>query len=96
MRLISYNALDKMLAIVDARHAASVRRQIITWYTPQEKLPERGRRVLITLSSGPIIMKIGEYWPEEKKWVIEGMSLYAAEHATVYAWADVEPYWGEN
>lgn len=95
MRLISYNALDKMLAIVDARHAASVRRQIITWYTPQEKLPERGRSVLIMFSREPIIIRIGEYWPEEKKWVIEGMSLYATEHATVHAWADVEPYRGD-
>ena len=78
---------------------ASVRQQIVTWHTPQEKLPERGMSVLITFSGRHEMigynhcLAIGEYWPEEKKWLIDGISLYEAEQATVHAWADVEPYW---
>jgi len=40
---------------------ASVRQQIITWHTPQEKLPEPGRKVLVTFSGKPKTMGYNHY-----------------------------------
>lgn len=83
----------------EQKHPASVRQQIITWHTPQEKLPEDGKDVLITFSGSSKMIEynhclaIGVYWPEKKEWFIDLFSLYAVEQATVHAWAYVEPYW---
>lgn len=78
---------------------ASVRQQIITWHTPQEKLPEPGRKVLVTFSGKPKTMgynhylAVGEYWKAERKWMIDGIIPYEAEQRIINAWADIDPYW---
>lgn len=81
-----------------------IERQVfVTWYTPEEKLPEDGIFVVATISGrvGNITydhaMTIAEYY-EGEGWVMPETEkitrMSDVDHITVNAWADLEPYWG--
>lgn len=76
-----------------------IERQVITtWYKPDERVPEEGVFVVVTLSGkGPNItydhtLKIAEYWDDEG-WVIDSLDADTTEFV-VHAWCDLEPYGG--
>lgn len=74
-----------------------IRRQdIITWYTPKEKLPEEGYIVLVTFSSkGQYITHDHDldfaYWLADKGWILQ---LHDSDDLIIHAWCDIEPYKG--
>ena len=74
------------------------RQVIVTWYTPEEKLPEEGIFVVATVSGkGPNVtydhtLMIAKWWGEEG-WEISGLDFDTEEYV-VHAWCDLEPYGG--
>lgn len=77
------------------------RQVIVTWYTPEEKLPEEDVFTIVTIS-GKIYnvtydhaFAIATYYKNEG-WVFDDMLLDVGKNELkVDAWADLEPYGGE-
>lgn len=71
------------------------RQVIVTWFTPEEKLPPEDWFCVVTYSGKDgnkgydHALGIGAYW-EDGGWYIEGLSDEA--EFTVHAWADLDPY----
>jgi len=79
------------------KKAAIERQQIVTWYTPEEKIPPEDQTIAVTFSGktpdGMIYdhdLATAEYWDEE--WHIRGLTIAANERMTVHAWCDLEVY----
>jgi len=72
------------------------RQVIVTWHTPEEKLPPDGAIVLVTVSGkGDNVcfdhtFGLAEFYSDED-WVLETNLL---DDFTIHAWADIEPYQG--
>ena len=70
---------------------------LVTWYTPEEKLPPEGYMVLVTVSgTGRNVaydhsFALAEYFDDGLGWTLETDLL---DDFTVHAWADIEPYGG--
>lgn len=82
------------------RKAAIERQQFVTWYTPEEKLPDEGHYTLVTFSGsvGKSIwyehaFGVAAYWPDEELWEIETPN-YHVDDLVIHAWCDIEPYQG--
>lgn len=80
------------------------RQVIVTWYTPEEKLPKEGERVPCTISGfvGSWLfhraLVLGKY-REDKGWEFDEAftgepNIARIRAITVHAWADLEPYSG--
>lgn len=74
------------------------RQVIVTWYTPEEKLPEEDVFVVVTLSgTGPYTHYYHALmlasWSADDGWDVEGLDTDTTEF-TVHAWCDLEPYGG--
>ena len=73
------------------------RQVIVNWYTPEEKMPEEGTFVVVTISgrAGNVIydhtLAIGNWFEDGLGWEIDGEDF---DELTVHAWADLEPYGG--
>ena len=76
------------------------RQVIVTWYTPEERLPEEGIINVATVSA-----KIGnttydhafvmaEWYDDEEGWYFhdELLNQTRTSNVTVHAWCDLEPY----
>lgn len=70
------------------------RQVIVTWYTPEEKLPEQNKFYICTISARSkslrfdhVLMNLA--WDEDDGWY--SMEYYF-EELTVHAWCDLEPY----
>lgn len=82
--------------------AAAERQVIVTWYTPEEKLPPEGMRVVVTFSGRTkdtiyshvigVARCCSEYECEEPAWDIDGLSIEDSVRMHVESWADLEPY----
>ena len=77
--------------------AAAERQVIVTWYKPEEKLPQEDCDRIITFS-GKLqnteynhAFGIASYFPGEG-WVIDGMDENVSDRMTIEAWADLNPY----
>lgn len=75
-----------------------IERQVIaTWHTPEEKLPEDDRIVLITISSkGRLFdrdheLTTAKWFGGSTGWLI---LAHDCKEFTVHAWCDIEPYGG--
>lgn len=76
------------------------RQVIVTWHDPEEKTPEEGLIVPLTISGNTRnitfdhALVMGE-WYEGEGWCIEPYD-FTLKYATltVHAWADLEPYGG--
>ena len=73
-----------------------IERQVfVTWYTPEEKLPEEGMAVVATVSgtAGCVTfdhaLVIAEWFDDGSVWEIEG---FITVDITVHAWCDIAPY----
>ena len=70
------------------------RQVIVTWYAPDEDLPEDGQIVVVTISgSKPGVtcdhtLTTAE-WYENSGWTLTDMDL---DEFTVHAWCDLDPY----
>lgn len=73
------------------------RQVIVTWYTPEEKLPAEDEGVIATVSgdvNGTIIFEravLTVCYDKKEGWYSED---YNFTHLTVHAWCDLEPYKG--
>lgn len=76
------------------------RQVIVTWHTPDEKLPEEGVFTIITFSGkrGSVTYDhafgIADWDNDGEGWIIEGID--GNEGITVHAWCDLEPYDWKN
>lgn len=71
----------------------AVRQDIVTWHTPEEKLPPEFDTVVITFSGPRHIHALGSgAYCENEGWLIDGMDAEASDAMTVEAWCDLEPY----
>lgn len=74
------------------------RQVIVTWYTPEERLPEEDVYVVVTMSGhGPYVTYdhalMLATWCEDEGWMIDGLNIDTDEKSiVVHAWADLEPY----
>lgn len=74
------------------------RQVIVTWYTPEEKLPPEDVYAVITFSgrrndyqSYEHAIGTGAYYSDEG-WMIEGMDETESDLMTVEAWCDLDAY----
>ena len=73
------------------------RQVIVTWYTPEEKLPPEDMGVIATVSgnvNGTLIFERAlqtAYYDKKEGWYSEE---YSFTELTVHAWCDLEPYEG--
>lgn len=80
---------------------AAIERQVfVTWYTPEEKLPEDDTYVVATVSGkiGNVrydhAMMMATYYHREG-WCFDGIETEEdMDKLTVHAWCDLEPYGG--
>lgn len=79
-----------------------IERQVITtWHTPEEKAPQEGEIVVVTISGRARnvgfdhALEVAEYYKDEG-WFFENMILNSGADLTVHAWADLEPYGGKG
>lgn len=76
------------------------RQVIVNWYTPEERIPNDGDFVVATVSGKcrNIIwdhaLVIAEYYADEGWFFDEYDPGLKGSHATIHAWADLEPYEG--
>ena len=77
------------------------RQVIVTWYTPEEKLPPEHYQVVVTVSGtdGYVTyehaLMLATYAEDGLGWLIDGCSDDV--DLTVEAWADLDPYgWKER
>ena len=82
--------------------AAIVRQDIITWYTPDERMPEEDVAVIVTFS-GKVNNKtfthaIGTAIYYDHGWDVVGIDEIDYQRGdnniTIEAWCDLEPYGG--
>lgn len=78
------------------------RQVIVTWYTPEEKLPDDDDFVVTSISGKTGNMTydhalvVASYWYGEG-WLFDGMDPEESDaNITVHAWCDLEPYKGEK
>ena len=70
---------------------------IVTWYTPEQKLPAEDEGVIATVSGdvkGVVFFEhavITARWSKAEGWYSDE---YNFTHLTVHAWCDLEPYKG--
>ena len=76
---------------------------IVTWYEPHEKLPPEGMIVAATISgkTGNITfdhaLVMAEWYDDGDGWAVGDFDFSKkGSRLTVHAWADLEPYKGEN
>lgn len=84
------------------KKTAVERQVIVTWHTPDEKLPPEYMSVVVTFSgktkNGIYSHALGvaecchEYDYEEPAWAIEGLSVEDSINMHVEAWADLDAY----
>ena len=74
------------------------RQVIVTWYTPEEKLPPEYISVVVSIS-GHVghahfdhALEVAEYADDGCGWMIYGMPDNEDIDITVHAWCDIEPY----
>jgi hypothetical protein len=72
------------------------RQVIITWFTPEERVPEEDILVVATISGKAGNVKFDHamvmlYWCKGEGW---WSPEYVFETLTVHAWCDLEPYKG--
>ncbi len=72
------------------------RQVIVTWYTPEEKLPKEDDGVIATISGSVNGILFDHamvllYWDNKEGWQ---SSDYVFSELTVHAWCDLEPYAG--
>ena len=79
------------------------RQVIVTWYTPEEKLPQDDAFVIVTVSGkfGHVTydhaFSIANYLKDDGGWWFEDRLLERFnDGVTVHAWADLEPYGGKH
>ena len=76
------------------------RQVIVTWYTPEEKLPPEDWYCVVSFSADDgnchydHALGIGVYWDDGHGWYVEGLSDKA--EFTVHAWADLDPFGGNH
>lgn len=73
------------------------RQTIVTWYTPEERMPEEGDSVVVSVSGqrGRHVYYDHAFalaeWYEDSGWLFTEIDM---EEFTVHAWCDLEPYAG--
>lgn len=82
--------------------AAAERQVIVTWYTPEEKLPPDDRDVVVTFSGSTkecmyihafgVARCCSVYEHEKPAWGIWGLNVGESMKMHVEAWADLNPY----
>ena len=83
------------------RKAAVVRQDIVTWYTPEEKLPSPGDIIPVTISGSDSrhrmiydhAFALASWFDDGEGWQIYGLD--DLDDFTIHAWCDLEPYTGE-
>ena len=93
-----YRTANSPVSVPAPKRKAAIERQVIvTWFTPEEKLPEEDVCVLATVTATagnkrfirtvlPVFYCKSEGWYELD---------YGFSELTVHAWCDLEPYEGE-
>lgn len=82
--------------------AAIVRQDIVTWYTPDERMPEEDVAVIVTFSgkvgNKTFVHAIGTATFYAEGWHVDGVDdidLNRNDNSiTIEAWCDLEPYGG--
>lgn len=79
------------------KKAAVNRQVIVTWFTPEEKLPEDDLEVIATVNAKSknkefIRTLINVYYSSDEGWYELD---YGFDEITVLAWCDLEPYGGD-
>lgn len=75
------------------------RQVIVQWNKPEDKLPEEGVFVVVTINGKwrnvtfDHALALATWWNDGEGWEIEGYHFAPGEF-TVLAWADLEPYKG--
>ena len=76
------------------------RQTIVTWHTPDEKVPPEGQIVVATISGHrPHVhydhaLALAEWYDDGEGWELTGIETM--DDLTVHAWCDLEPYGGGN
>ena len=76
------------------------RQTIVTWYTPEEKMPNEGDITVVTISGkGKQItydhaFALAEWYNDGDGWFVHDVDLL--DEFTVHAWADLTPYGGKS
>ena len=75
------------------------RQTIVTWYTPEEKLPNEGDITVVTISGkrGSVtydhVFALAEWYNDGDGWNLTDIDM---DEFTVHAWADLTPYGGKS
>ena len=78
------------------------RQTVVTWYTPQEALPEEGRQVVVSMSgySRSTVWKnclAVALYDDDVGWIIDNIDPdLVFNRMTVHAWCDLVPYGGQS
>ena len=89
---------------------AVIERQVfVTWYTPEEKMPEEGEITIVSVSAniGPNVefdhtFALAEWYDDGCGWsftdnvALDTLAMVRPEALTVHAWCDLEPYGGKK
>ena len=75
------------------------RQQFVTWYTPEEKLPNEGDITVVTISGrgGNNVtydhaFALAKWYNDGEGWNLTDIEL---DEFVVHAWADLKPYGGK-
>lgn len=76
---------------------AAERQVIVTWYTPDEKLPPEDLEMVVIFSGRyglkEYVHALGLAWYyKDDGWLIDDMSDEESSAMTIEAWADLDPY----
>lgn len=87
-------------ALVQEEKKVIKKQVIVTWYTPDEKLPENDNFVIATIS-GDVSENVTYdhgfaigYYCDDEGWWFECTDLAHIDGITVHAWCDLEVYEG--
>ena len=76
------------------------RQTIVTWYTPEEKLPNEGDITVVTISGRRAnnitydhAFALAEWYDDGDGWNLTDIDM---DEFTVHAWADLTPYGGKS
>lgn len=76
------------------------RQTIVTWYTPEEKMPKEGDITVVTISGkgGNNVtydhaFALAEWYDDGLGWTLTDIEL---DEFVVHAWADLKPYGGKS
>ena len=75
------------------------RQTIVTWYTPEEKMPNEGDITVVTISGkrGGVTydhsFALAEWFNDGDGWNLTDIDM---DEFTVHAWADLTPYGGKS